>query len=178
MLQKDKAVRLAKETLEKVWDGTLPVRPDMLADRIRLSVTQKNGEKTSHTIRMDAMSDWDLQGASGLARFAEDEPNRPFVCVYNADEHQNRRRFTMAHELGHVMLGHVKPGVEPRRDMTFNAYGDPIEIAANAYAAELLMPENMVRKYVDSGADIKRLASIFGVSTSAITNRLKNLGIA
>ncbi|MFC0268024.1 ImmA/IrrE family metallo-endopeptidase [Kushneria aurantia] len=95
-----------------------------------------------------------------------------------ADEHQNRRRFTMAHELGHVLMGHVQPGVEPRRDTNFNAYGDPLETGANAFAAELLMPEAEIRRHAHSATDVRHLAGIFGVSTSAISNRLKNLGIA
>lgn len=176
MREKDRAVRLAKQTLEHVWDGTLPVRPDRLAGRILMSVT-KEGSKHSYPIRMEARSEWDLTGASGEARCMEEDREPHYLCLYNADEHPTRQRFTMAHELGHVMLGHVKPGEPAWRDMTFNSYNDINEIAANAYAAELLMPEARLREYAELTDDVAQLAGTFGVSPSAVTNRLRNLGI-
>ena len=59
------------------------------------------------------------------------------------------------------------------------------EIAANAFAAELLMPEDAVREYVGDrlvdvydDATIRRLAARFGMSVQAITIRLIRLGLA
>lgn len=55
---------------------------------------------------------------------------------------------------------------------------DPIEVEANRFAAELLMPEAAVRHYVQHGIiSISELARTFAVSEVAMKYRLKNLGI-
>ena len=51
------------------------------------------------------------------------------------------------------------------------------ELIANAFAAELLMPEDMViKKIKEFGFDIQRLAVYFKVSIPAMFYRLTNLG--
>ncbi|WP_052959708.1 ImmA/IrrE family metallo-endopeptidase [Pseudomonas lundensis] len=75
------------------------------------------------------------------------------------------------------MLGHVREGRAPKRDTSFNNYNDPDEIAANAFAANLLMPEDLVRDLYGSARNVQDLAEAFGVSSVAMTYRLKNLGM-
>jgi hypothetical protein len=76
-----------------------------------------------------------------------------------------RQRFTIAHELGHLMLH--KLGEEFRDTDTFS--GDQREWQANNYAADLLMPLWLVEQYaLKFGADSSRIASIFGVSAEAM----------
>ena len=51
------------------------------------------------------------------------------------------------------------------------------ELNANAFSAELLMPEDiLVRKIDDWGIDVQRLAIYFKVSIPAMFYRLTNLG--
>jgi Zn-dependent peptidase ImmA (M78 family) len=53
-----------------------------------------------------------------------------------------------------------------------------IDIAANRYAAELLMPEKDFRKAQEKySGDIIKIAEIFGVSTIAVRYRAKDLGL-
>ena len=107
--------------------------------------------------------------------------------IVNKYHHINRRRFTIAHELGHHCLHstylmdnvHVDK-VVLRRDQ-FSAEGvDEKERQANAFAAELLMPALELRKWekVDINDDIAvaALAKKLRVSTAALTFRLTNLG--
>jgi Zn-dependent peptidase ImmA (M78 family) len=65
------------------------------------------------------------------------------------------RRFTIAHELGHLVLGH--PTQVPSRTHSPGARGASIhELEANAFAAELLMPEYLLREKFDlSLADLQ-----------------------
>lgn len=85
----------------------------------------------------------------------------------------NRRRFTIAHELGHIML-HQQAKF---RD-NFRAGGsDYAEVQASRFAAELLMPAWMIRAYyrpplVTPGA----LAAVFRVSPQVMDVRLSELG--
>jgi Zn-dependent peptidase ImmA (M78 family) len=103
-----------------------------------------------------------------------------------------RQRFTIAHEIGHRAL---HPGRElildvpvrvNLRDKTSSMASDLEEIEANAFAAALLMPEQMIRHHVNQLPAGKRrepdttaeaLARTFKVSTSALNFRLINLGL-
>lgn len=89
-----------------------------------------------------------------------------------------RRRFTVAHELGHLLLHPLGKLQKAYRDVSFN--GDPAESEANAFAADLLMPLGMLQRYVlQYGVDAARLAAAFQVSEQAMNIRLgKMLGIA
>ena len=103
----------------------------------------------------------------------------------NESHHSNRRRFTLAHEIGHVLL-HAK-GDRVFVDRRFfrndwSSKGEPREeIEANAFAAALLMPRSLIRQHLaaDSGitdVDVFRLATKFQVSEQAMTLRLVKLG--
>lgn len=110
--------------------------------------------------------------------------------IYNAAHHTNRQRFTIAHELGHHVMDeavlrrsvHVDRGVL-RRDNLASAGIDKMEIAANAFAATILMPDSLVREACSDSIDLEddatvaRLAKAFGVSPAAFTNRVLNLSI-
>lgn len=107
----------------------------------------------------------------------------------NADHPQSRRRFTIAHELGHWRMHRGRPLIV---DSTVRVnFRDPLsasatnreEIEANAFAAALLMP----RSWVVASADVvdaadteamaRELARKFRVSPQAMTYRLINLGL-
>lgn len=90
-----------------------------------------------------------------------------------------RRRFTLAHELGHLRCGH--DGSIPVDTITTlsGKTSDAREIQANAFAAELLVPAAGARAMVDgrepSLDDVVRLAERFGVSCVAALFRLNTL---
>jgi Zn-dependent peptidase ImmA (M78 family) len=99
-----------------------------------------------------------------------------------------RMRFTLAHELGHYLLHRDKASVFIDETALFYRGArakqgvDPMEIEANAFAAELLMPENVLRAelgarplHSEYDDEIQKLAPRYGVSAAAMTNRLKTL---
>lgn len=108
------------------------------------------------------------------------------ICVLNEDDHPNRKRFTVAHEIGHYLL---HPFQETYIDWNFrnnkSSEGtDHREIEANGFAAELLMPEELIRAEVPSPLNviedderIRGLARRFRVSPQAMTHRLTNLDL-
>ena len=73
---------------------------------------------------------------SGLTFYAGDKP----VILYNDAETPQRIRFTIGHELGHIVLGHVRPGEHTRQNREPQPGDDPMEQAANRFAADLLAP--------------------------------------
>lgn len=113
------------------------------------------------------------------------------LIIANSRHHLNRRRFTIAHECGHHVLHesyllegvHVDKGIL-RRDSLSSSGRDLKEVAANAFAAELLMPRNLISSIVPRDFDVlaeeeqqelKEVAERFGVSTAALSIRLINL---
>jgi Zn-dependent peptidase ImmA (M78 family)/DNA-binding XRE family transcriptional regulator len=104
----------------------------------------------------------------------------PVVVVKRSDPLQ-RRRFTAAHELGHVLLRHYDTF---HLDLSANEGAPPNynwrhERAANDFAASLLMPEELVRTAVETTVkpDVRALAASFEVSRQAMSIRLAALGI-
>lgn len=116
--------------------------------------------------------------------------------VVNDSHHENRKRFTIAHELGHYVL-HAKNGDQLfidkqvyHRNAASSVGVVTQEIEANRFAAQLLMPRPMVKKAVEAmehetgdeidlsdDFSISKLARIFIVSEQALTIRLADLEI-
>jgi Zn-dependent peptidase ImmA (M78 family) len=110
------------------------------------------------------------------------------VVVVNAKHAPARQRFTIAHEIGHLVL---HPGQEVHVDNAFrinlrdgrSATADDVEeVEANAFAAILLMPLEWVRSAMSSPSidltddgEVCRLADEFQVSTQAMLIRLTTL---
>jgi hypothetical protein len=90
--------------------------------------------------------------------------------VVRADEPKPRKRFTLAHELGHwvcqVQEGHTSPIFCRAADVSPGA-DRALEREANVFAAELLMPEPLVRATFTGS--VAECAEAFGVSTEACT---------
>jgi len=83
------------------------------------------------------------------------------IVTYNRNHHPRRQRFTIAHELGHLLLEHVDvQNIE--EDL---ASRNPEETAANTFAAELLAPLELLKNDFKEGVrDVKALASKYQVS--------------
>ena len=114
--------------------------------------------------------------------------------VVNKDDHPHRRRFTIAHEIGHFCLKHqFEPGEHvhvdrgnfiSKRGLRSSAGVDPKEIEANQFAANLLMPALLLRRTITAmhvanlhDHHVKKLADDFKVSEQAMTIRLDGLGL-
>ncbi len=93
--------------------------------------------------------------------------------LVNAAEPEPRRRFTVAHELGHwicqCLEGTAKPIYCRAEEIGVDPEAKALEREANIFAANLVMPENKVRT-----SDGK---NHFGVSDEALAWRLYNLGL-
>jgi Zn-dependent peptidase ImmA (M78 family) len=110
---------------------------------------------------------------------------------YNPKDSYVRRRFTVAHELGHYVLhsnsNHLFVDnfflIKFRANNIYTKDEYWQEQEANAFAAALLMPEEFVNKElidknisnIDEGDFIEKLARKFEVSIPAMSFRLANL---
>lgn len=113
------------------------------------------------------------------------------TIVVNLRHPPVRRRFTIAHEIGHYQLHRRNEDIPVfidravyHRKESVAGVDHLMEMQANAYAAGLLMPEALLDEYLEDHpsldlekpADIKTLAEEFEVSRPAMEFRLKNLG--
>jgi Zn-dependent peptidase ImmA (M78 family) len=112
------------------------------------------------------------------------------TIAVNSSDGPLRRRFTVAHECGHLALGHqgeifIDKQVINRRDGNSSLAIDDQEIEANQFAASLLMPRDEVVGYLDRLHQshkmrtilIELMANAFRVSKPAMEYRLVNLGL-
>jgi len=109
---------------------------------------------------------------------------RVYVNAREASENEGRRRFTIAHEIGHWVCQCDEGRITPAQpilcrdgDMT-DEVDKEVEREANNFAASLLMPEAQVHSVAATGVSVSVAAAQFGVSDVAMHWRYFNLGIA
>ncbi|HEY3363752.1 MAG TPA: ImmA/IrrE family metallo-endopeptidase [Symbiobacteriaceae bacterium] len=128
-------------------------------------------------------------GAREYAGFLDAESR---LIAVEEHHHEHRRRFSVAHEIGHFVLHYLpEPGEGLFRctqgDMEVGAAvsGEGARLVhlrqeseANLFAGALLMPESAVRAMATATRGrVDRLATHFGVSPQAMSIRLVRLGI-
>lgn len=113
------------------------------------------------------------------------------IIGVNSAHVDRRRRFTIGHEVGHLVLHKGRPLVLDHvrvnfRDANSSTASDLEEIQANAFAAEVLMPRDQVipaakklleDRTITEAALIEYLAQGFDVSDQAMGYRLITLGL-
>jgi len=157
-------------------NGKLPIRLDSVAKSLRIEIKYERFDE-------------DLSGV--LVK----EASRTVIGV-NSSHAITRQRFTIAHELGHFVLGHDgevfvdktlrNQAMVIRRDDKSSLGIDEDEVQANRFAAELLMPKELIAEQVGktlgkkskltSDGLVQVLAQTFQVSPQAMEYRLTNLG--
>jgi Zn-dependent peptidase ImmA (M78 family) len=126
---------------------------------------------------------FDDEGIHGLIA---KRPSNTSIYV-NVNDRPVRKRFTVAHELGHFIL-HLAAGEGEFIDNqdTFRTVQDPdtpwddarrAEWEANVFAAALLMPKDSIVQAWREIGDPEGMAAFFQVSQQAMTLRLDALGL-
>ena len=75
---------------------------------------------------------------------------------FNANQSWYRNRFTIAHEIGHLLLGHT---CTQKLDDVFHA-----EVEANMFAGELLVPTTLIKIDYKKSSDVPTLSKLYRVS--------------
>lgn len=164
---------VADKLLQETGTTKPPVMPSRIARHLGLQVVLAPAQ----------------EGLSGFLLVDHSTGNR--VIGVNAAHHVHRQRFTLAHEIGHHVLEHEgRLHIDEDRKISLNARSplsstgeNSDEVEANAFAAELLMPEQFLRNDLrvlrpyqgDDDKLIRELAKKYKVSVAAMTFRLANL---
>ena len=102
------------------------------------------------------------------------------VVWVNGDEVVRRQRFTLAHEFGHAWIGHDAALAVDTIATLNGRTAEPLEVQANAFAAEFLVPKAGVTGRVDGEPtleDVVRLAAEYGVSAPMMLVRFRQVRI-
>lgn len=167
--QKHDPRKLALELLEKQGIQTAPIPVEKLAKAL--------GAK----IRFSPLD----EELSGMIFIKDGVP----IIGVNSMHHPNRQRFTIAHELGHLMMhrDHLTSEVHVdkqfrvlMRDSVASTGTELIEIEANKFAAELLLPSFLIDELLTTGAfdiddeaPLDALAKKFRVSKQTLEFRIR-----
>jgi Zn-dependent peptidase ImmA (M78 family) len=90
----------------------------------------------------------------------------------NSRHHRHRQRFTVAHELAHILMSHPPESRSSASDTKL------FNVEADECAAELLMPQNLLLPLLAKTRATSVLARIFDVSEEAITLKLLRISAA
>lgn len=144
------------------FKAQLPVRVGALADTLGLGVVSS----TLHP------------GISGQIEPSLDYP-AGFLIRVNRHEVKERQRFTIAHEIGHFALHRDRIGHGITDTILYRSkLSSKLEVEANRFAAQLLMPLPKIREYLEEFGGRRdrqvavEMARKFGVSTDAMEIRL------
>lgn len=151
------ARKAAAKLLTKHWDGALPVKLG--------GITESLGARKYE-------SDLGPVFSGIVSKKANESP----VIVIHSGHSAARRRFSWAHELGHVM---ERKSIAKDDDYSFtdgrSSRYDLHEFYADEFAGSILMPaeelDRMRREQYTHG----QMAQAFGVSVDAVTKRLARL---
>lgn len=107
----------------------------------------------NESIKVDGISQWPI-----------DANDRPPVFFFNSNFPGDRQRWTLAHEIGHMLMHHLPSTCE--------------EDEADQFAGEFLMPEDEIKDDL-AGLTLKHAAALKGywkVSMQSLIYRAKTLG--
>lgn len=157
-MRDEAAENKAREIIQKYgFDQMVPV--DLLKIALDNGIEVKNAEFKN----------------SDIAGILYKKNGKTIIFVSSSDP-DNRKRFTVAHELGHYFLHPSTEDVLQVEYRTNGKNGDPQkEKEANCFAAALLMDEVLVKSLWNDLKSVQSLAEIFKVSFAAMSYRLNNL---
>jgi len=148
-------------------NADLGISPRDIARQVRAHLGIEEGPFRNLTAALEdagvVILSWDLDSRQGDAVSQWLHGHRPVVLLYRAAP-GDRQRFSLAHELSHVIM-HTEPL-------------DGQEEQADQFASELLMPARVIRSEL-ANLDMPALARLkvrWGVSMAALIRRARDLG--
>jgi Zn-dependent peptidase ImmA (M78 family) len=95
--------------------------------------------------------------------------SRDKLIGINSRHHRHRQRFSIGHELGHIILQHPSESrCTPEQVALYN-------MEADECAAELLMPTHLLARYLRQGRSTAELRRIFDVSEEALARKMRQI---
>ena len=110
------------------------------------------------------------------------DAQRGYIVINSRIREESRRRFTLAHEIGHFVLPGQQEVSAPCKQQRIENWDADLyrpELEANRFAAEILMPRGIVAEFCQSSEpsleSIRSIAKLCGTSLTASAVRLITL---
>ena len=177
-LGKDEIIQRVEELLDECWDGVFPVDVEAVCDYLGVAIVPVVG----------------LQIEFGVEAFIAADFETIYVDNAGFQEENNRYRFSVAHELGHLVLhrDYFSSRVESFDEWVSLVSGgcNYAEFQANYFAGSLLAPEeelagvlnakfggSMARNYWRVGREeferiMREVRKFFKISEQVVTRRM------
>ena len=153
----------AYNILNKLNIDSMPVDVDFVAKQLNCEIQRIDPDDLPNDFPCDKNK------FSGAIIKMEDKN----YILLNKYDSLKRQKFTIAHELGHLVLENTD-NVDCRENMYSK---DKSELNANEFAGSLLMPKEWMKEVIDIIDDNYELANIFQVSKQAIEIRRRNIAL-
>lgn len=123
----------------------------------------------------DAFFDSDSPKLRGSDGFVAKMGDKKAIYLNENKGTIQRRRFTLSHELGHIVLDHpINPIIYRNSEVDENQ--SPTEIQANIFARDLLMPAGVLTAlHVTTVDEIMRICNVSRISAQIRLERLTEL---
>jgi Zn-dependent peptidase ImmA (M78 family) len=183
----------------------IPERFDKAADLLNYLVTHNNFvlslpidvDHIAKLLDIKVQYIYDYDNYNSVASITLERGHAIVKINIPQNDYEPRRRFTLAHEIGHLCK-HLSESrnsfIDTHHSMNRTAsYWDTVESEANTFAAQLLMPKELIFKHGNEIIEaykndhcveqmpvdlfIEDMSKIFEVSNPAMRYRLKNLGL-
>lgn len=141
-----------------------PVRPTGIARKNNILVFEYSDYM--HATGRTCAELFDRYGKDGFTQLL----NGRYTVFYNHCNSPARCRWTLAHELGHIFLGHI---TEQRPTLSRGVVKDFLDIQADNFTARLLCPE-VIAHFCDVQS-AEELRDLFDVSVQATQARWRSL---
>ena len=154
------------EVLLKCGINRLPVDLGLIANCYRYKIILFSKTNITQILKKDVLS------GDGFIIYNNNEKQ---IFINDKINNRARRRFTLAHELGHGVLNHDIEQIHYRNNEIDNS-DDLQELQANVFARDLLMPATVLAALnVHTADEIMKLCSVSKVSAEIRADRLKEL---
>lgn len=151
--RKSSAKKLAQNLIKEIGIISAPVSLQKVIEYLQKTISL-NVEKVKFSDKISGM----------LVTFKEEDKEYSAIA-FNESHPWCRRRFTIAHEIGHLLMGHT---------CNKSLYGEDNfnENEANVFASELLMPKNLLKEDFNKIKQVPELARLYCVSQHALCIKL------
>lgn len=106
-----------------------------------------------------------------------DTPNHLEINLSSSGQHYYRKRFSLAHELGHLVLRQLASPITFQELKQEQLFHQEEETLCDLFASSILLPKNQINKYLKEDVEItphlvNRIAKDFKVSREVVLRRI------
>lgn len=151
-----------------------PVNPfELIHNEPHVSLMSYSNFAKKHQLTLEEVIET-TQSTDGATAYSHKQGR--YLILYNDTiKHAGRINYTLAHELAHIKLGHLKKSSQTSlsRNNIYLNDNPTFEAEADIFAAEVLIPSFLVRNLPDD--DVAYLATFFLVSRQCAKTALNNV---